>query len=142
MCLDGAAFCAAGATVATSPTTSSTTWGAGVGVNLSQTQGSGTSPAMYTATGKSGIQYAVSGLPAAPLGLRLLIGNQGGTDYGATLTAMSGMVPWSAFSTTPWQPDAGTSLTGPPAAQHIEFQVVSASTAGTFNFCVTMLGFY
>jgi hypothetical protein len=137
-CLDTIAFCGMGTTALQTPATSMTVWGSGIGVNLNQRMGATTSGAC-AATG-GGIGYAISGtLP--PQGMRLIIDNAG-KDYCAPLTATSGTIPWSAFSTQCWQPEAGAGLAAAPTmATHVQFQVNAAAAAGTFNFCVTSLKF-
>ncbi len=132
-CLDENAFCAAGMTAIQ---TAAGAYGAGVGINLNQIQGTMTT-GTFTPTGKSGIAYALSALPAK----MVMIVDNNGVAYQATLAAASGMIPWASF--TVQIPDAGApTLSGPPVATHINFQVSAGPTAGTFSFCVTSLSFY
>jgi hypothetical protein len=136
-CLAASDFCGQGTTGAQTPANSSTVWGAGIGVNLNQPPGM--APASCAATG-SGIAYSVTG-PLPSQGMRLVIDN-GGMDYCAPLSAVSGTVPWSAFNTACWQPSSGAALSGAPAtATHVELQVNAVPAAGTFDFCVTTLKF-
>jgi hypothetical protein len=138
-CLNPNMLCGKGTTAALNPPTY-TIYGAGIGVNLNQTQGS-TVKVTFAATG-SGIAYALSNLPMPST--RLLIDNAG-ADYCTKLTTAAGTVPWAMFTPQCYNlpgGDAGADLAGAPAfATHIEFQVDSDVTAGSFDFCVTSLGF-
>jgi hypothetical protein len=137
ICQGSSGLCAAG----TTGIQSAATWGAGFGVNLNQTQGS-TAAGTYTVPpSATGITYALTALPAAQT-VYLTIDNAG-TDYYASLTALSGHVLWSAFRTTPWAPATSVALgNAPSTATHVEFQI-QAETGSTSNFafCVTSLSF-
>jgi hypothetical protein len=129
-CLNGSSFCAAGSVAATG-------YGAGVGVNLNQAPNT-TAPLAYAVpAGKLGVSYALTNLPPKTV----LIVDNGGVAYQATLTTASAMVPWASFAIQ--TPDAGPpTLSGPPNATHLQFQVGVATGGANFNFCVTALGFY
>jgi hypothetical protein len=138
-CLNPNMLCGKGTTAVQNPPTYSI-YGAGIGVNLNQTQGSmvkGT----FAATG-AGIAYTLTGLPMP--GTRLIIDNAG-VDYCNNLTLPTGTVPWGMFTPQCYNlpgGDAGAGLAGPPAtATHVQFQVNAAMVAGTFDFCVTALKF-
>jgi len=137
-CVSTTAFCGMG-TIGVANATY-TIYGGGIGVNLNQVIATGAaSPPILTlpATG-AGIAYTLSSLPT--LGARLIIDNAG-KDYCAILTAASGTVDWASFNTACYSPATGVALAGPPTATHVEFEVPSGMTAGSFNFCVTSLKF-
>ncbi len=138
ICQESSALCAAG----TTGIQSTATWGAGVGVNLNQTQGDLTTVGTYAVPASAtGISYGVTALPAGQT-VYLTIDNAG-TDYYAPLTALSGQVPWSGFKTTPWAPATSVVLGGPPStATHVEFQFqAKAGATSNISFCVTALSF-
>jgi hypothetical protein len=145
-CLSPTALCTTGTTDISNTTGSH--YGAGIGFNLNQAQSTSCASMpinpFTVPAGSVGISYSLSNLP--PGGMRLAIGNYvsatSGTDYCTTLTAASGVVPWAAFNSQCWVNTAGDFLTGPPTAPiHIEFQLPSGATAGTFDFCVDSVGF-
>ena len=138
ICQQSSALCAVG----TTGIQSAATWGAGLGVNLDQMQGNADAVETYAVpSSATGISYALTALPASQT-VYLTIDN-GGTDYYATLTALSGHVPWSSFRTTPWTPATSTVLgTAPSTATHVEFQFQAESgSASELSFCVTSLSF-
>lgn len=139
-CVDSNALCGSGSsgpanTMAVGTVAAYGYYGGGIGVNLNQAMGAGTTMMTYTATG-AGVTYALSVLPA---GARLVIDNAG-TDYCANLTSASGTVMWSSFNTKCYDsPADGTALAAAPSATHVEFQVPASMTAETWAFCVTTL---
>jgi hypothetical protein len=137
-CVDSNALCGSGSTVVMD--SAGKYWGAGIGFNLNQAMAtSSTSPPINTfaATG-SGITYTLSAF-ASTGGMRIIV-DQGGTDYCAPITSASGTVKWSSFNTKCWD-NSGTVLSGAPTATHINFQVNSGMSTGSFNFCVTAVSF-
>jgi hypothetical protein len=155
-CLNEKAFCASGMTTVLLPNNdaaASTTYGAGLGVNLNQAEATSPTPPPnnpYTfPAGTTGISYTLDSFNFPNTQVRLNVGdNDGttGTDYCAIITAASGTVPWSDFNSKCYDvPPDGASLTGPPPSTiHLQFTVTSASSATTaqpFNFCITALSF-
>lgn len=144
-CIDPTAACLKGSTdvAGTTSATFGTNWGAGIGFNLNQAQGSTTAGAYTVPSNATGITYSLSNLPSQ--GIRVTIGNttsSGGTDYCAILKATSGMVPWSSFNTQCWPGGSGTSLSAPPTGPtHVQFQVESDTAVTPFDFCVTGVSF-
>jgi expansin (peptidoglycan-binding protein) len=139
VCIDSTAMCGTGTTAVADA--AGTIWGAGIGANLNQAQGTAASPNPsvnnYAATG-TGIAYSLSNLPAQ--GMRIVIDN-GGTDYCVPIAAASGTVGWASFNTKCWD-NSGTFLSGAPAtATHILFQVTADAASTPFNFCVTHVAF-
>jgi hypothetical protein len=137
-CVTGTAV-GADCTTASSPDTCySTHWGAGIGFNLNQATGEGTTPMNFTSAGSGGVTYAVDRLLS---NVRMVVGDST-TDYCANLTASSGTIPWSGFSSSCWN-TTGSYLSGPPSKLvSVRFQVVAdTSYAGfsSFDFCVTRL---
>jgi hypothetical protein len=149
-CVNSTMFCGKG-TIGMANPPSYSYYGGGIGVNLSQPSGSMGLGAPFAATG-TGISYAISSFPTVGTGgaVRLIIDNgatagANGADYCAAITTATGMVPWSMFFTQCYNlpgGDAGAGLSGPPTtASHVQFQVASGMTAGSFDFCVTSLKF-
>lgn len=140
-CLESTAFCGSGNIAAQNPP-SYTIYGGGLGVNLNQPAATSAvpPPKMTLAATGSGVSYTVTSVPT--LGLRIAI-DQAGTDYCAAVKTASGTVPWAMFNTKCYDatPD-GVALAGPPSmATHIQFEVPSGPAPGTFDFCVTAVGF-
>jgi hypothetical protein len=135
------ALCVAGSTPATTPTTDySTTWGGGISITLDQdVYTSSATPATHpVAIHGSGVSYTFSTLPVQVVRLTI---DDNGTQYCATLTGRTGVALWSSFNTKCWD-GTGTALTGAPTATTLNIQVVAPSTtAESFGFCVTSIGF-
>jgi hypothetical protein len=137
-CIESTAFCGKGTSVMQNTADYSDPYGGGIGINLNEAMGA-SSPGTYTPTG-SGVAYTLTSLPT---GARIIIGN-GTTDYCFTLTSATGTVPWASFNTMCYATPipAADALTGPPVgATHIEFEIPSAMTASSWDFCVSALGF-
>ena len=132
-CLNANELCVAGTTGAPA---SGTVYGAGVGVNLNEPTGSSTAQTIV-ATG-SGISYALSALPT---NTTILIDPGGVTYTSPTLTAASGVIPWTMFRPQTQTDGGPTSLSGAPTISHINFQISAGPTVGSFNFCITTLAF-
>jgi hypothetical protein len=156
-CIEATKLCAVGSVDVSN--TSGSHYGAGIGFNLNQQQSTtcATTPITpYTITSSQlGISYVLSSLPntgAGLGGLRLIIGNAvtqadggvTGTDYCVSIGTASGTIPWSEFNSECWS-GTGTELTQALAESmgpiHINIGVVSATTAGAFDFCVDSLAF-
>jgi hypothetical protein len=109
-----------------------------MGFNLNQPTGEGTTPVNFTSAGSGGVTYALDRLPS---NMRMVVGDST-TDYCVNLTASSGTIPWTSFSSSCWN-TTGSYLSGPPSSfVSVRFQVVAdTSYAGfaSFNFCVTRL---
>jgi hypothetical protein len=115
-------------------------WGAGVGINLDQSQAPGSTPAVFVPT-STGVSYALDNLPP---NARILIGDATlAGDYCYNLTSASGIIPWTSFAKECWAGGANTPLAGPPTdATSIRFQVYTDTNAAhPFDFCVTNLSF-
>jgi hypothetical protein len=150
-CIDSTALCVTGVT----DVSGGSDYGAGLGINLNQAQQGTTcdTPAnsITVPAASVGISYALSGTVVATSGL-IAIGNYDGVnalevgkneDYCATITELSGTIPWTQFSSQTCGDDLGDlPLTGPPTAPtHIQFKLPPGPTAFPFNFCVTSLAF-
>jgi hypothetical protein len=113
-------------------------WGAGLGFNLNQPNGTGTTAANFTSASSSGVTYALDRLQS---NLRLVVGDSS-TDYCVNLTSATATIPWHSFSSSCWN-TTGTYLSGPPANFiSVRFQIVADTSSGnddTFSFCVTQL---
>jgi hypothetical protein len=86
----------------------------------------------------AGIEYALSLAALPPAGMQMTIDNAG-TDYCALLSGTTGTLHWSSFNTKCWDPTTGTTLSGPPNATHVAFQMNAGAEATTGSFCVTNL---
>jgi hypothetical protein len=135
-CVDTGSACVIGSTVAQG-TAYSTNWGAGIGINVSQTA-LGSTPASVTPTA-SGLTYSVSSIPTQ--GLRVVIGNSG-ADVCHNITTTSGQIPWSDFVTDCWDtvPDGGVYSTSDGIIK-VQFQVPAGGTPGSYEFCVNSVSF-
>jgi hypothetical protein len=140
-CVESTALCGMGSSGPTNTTAVGTVaayayYGGGIGVNLNQAMGAGTTIGTFTPTG-TGVTYALTSLPA---GARLIIDNAG-VDYCAMLTSASGTVPWASFNSMCYATPipAADALTGAPTATHVEVQVAAGMTAVAWDFCVTAL---
>ena len=141
---DGSA-CVSGMAVGTiceDQTCYGTHYGAGMGIDVNQAMGTGTTAGNFAATGSLGVTYSVSVLVT---GMRLIVGDST-TDYCVEITSLSGMVPWEDFNTACYDPGTGTSLgTAPPASfTSVRFQIPADDTDGlttNFDFCVDQLSF-
>ena len=137
-CNNGAAMCAAGSIDVANPPTYSD-YGGGLGIYVN---GVGVDTTMVAASG-SGLMYALTNLPTASGGVRLILYNAG-VSYCAVLTTASGTVPWGMFTPMCYAAAGmqGTALAGAPTAiNKIQFQMTSGATASTYNFCVTALAY-
>jgi hypothetical protein len=116
----------------------STHWGAGIGVNLNQASGTGTTPMSFSAASSAGVTYALDYLPE---NTRLVVGDST-TDYCTNLQSQSGTIPWRSFNSACWG-TSGVSLSGPPAnLVSVRFQVVADTAYGnntSFTFCISQL---
>jgi len=123
----------------TSASCYSSHWGAGIGVNLNQANGTGTTPASFSAASSTGVTYALDSLPGT---MRMVVGDSK-TDYCVALQSRSGTIPWRSFNSACWG-TTGVALAGPPASfTSVRFQVVADTSYGIstdFNFCITQLG--
>jgi hypothetical protein len=112
--------------------------GAGIGVNLNQASGTGTTPMSFSAASSAGVTYALDYLPQ---NTRLVVGDSA-TDYCVNLQSQSGTIPWQSFNSACWG-TSGVSLSGPPAnLVSVRFQVVADTAYGnntSFTFCISQL---
>jgi hypothetical protein len=141
-CVEMTSLCTSGSVVAQNPPSYSC-YGAGIGINLNQMQGSMAMGDYAVPMSSTGVHYAVSSLPnITGGGLRVII-TAGGTDYCAQVNSAMGEVMWSQFNSKCYDsPPDGMTLSGPPQmATQLKFQVASGTAAGTFDFCVTEVSF-
>jgi len=114
---------------------SADTWGAGVGFNLNQAEGSETkNPWNATAAGISGISFTIDTLPTG--GLVRMISESGDADYCVEITTAGAQtVLFSETSADCWEaggaaPDA-TTLTA------VKWQVAAVTAEYPFDFCIS-----
>jgi hypothetical protein len=138
-CITPGQLCAAGVTgVADNATT-----GAGLGFSLNQAE-TGNNPAHdYTPSGSS-LVYAVSAVPAQGLVIALVpaatVPNS--KYYYYYPSDPSGVIPLTAFNTTPWDTSSTEYYVAGTPIQALTFNAVAAqSGAMPFDFCVTDIGF-
>lgn len=112
-----------------------------LGFALDQQRAPDTEPGAVLPTG-SGIAYDITANVTSPLHL-LILGPNGTTDpddrWCATITAGSGVVPWSSFNTTCWDPAEGAWYSGEPLVEATVL-VPAGITAVPFDFCLNSLG--
>jgi hypothetical protein len=148
-CINETTLCASGSTTVVLPDAGSTTYGAGLGVNLNQAEATSAAGLYTVPAGSTGISYTLSNVNFPKFIMRLFIGDNNGisgTDYCANITGANATVPWSSFNSKCYDtPPDGLQLTDPPSSVfHIEFGIgsqASAVTAQPFNFCITALSF-
>ena len=138
VCMSSNSLCAAGSTN-TLQGAATSNWGIAFGFFLSPSS-TATNPVGIPLAG-SGISISLSSLPTgAQARLQVTVS---GTNYCATITALSQTFPWSSFDTTCWNATGGTYLTGAPTAATLIAITVNAEggVIGSFDFCVTSLSF-
>jgi hypothetical protein len=130
--------CISGSVMALPPTPTpadlANDWGCGIGFNLNQAEGAGTTAMPYAFSG-TGVTVTTTGVP--PCTVARVVVDLAGTDYCAAFTEGTA-IPWTTFNTACWD-NSGTALTGPPTSQSIKVQfLTSAAGACPYtNFCVT-----
>lgn len=110
-------------------------WGAGVGFNLNQAEGSDdTNPWNATAAGITGIKFTLSALPAG--GLLRLIYASGGADYCVEVTAAGEQtVLFSETTADCWE--AGGDPPDVTTLESVKWQVAAVTDSYAFDFCIS-----